>query len=187
MLIVNALHDLTLYIFLGTVPTYVYGAAHPNGKRLDAIRRDLGYFSPNAQGQWKGTTVRQESPILPDFGPGVRNPKTGVVVIGACPWIANYNVPILSNDLQLGGKIARKVSARGGGLPAVQAMALLHGSNKLEIACNLLDTSITSGERVQEEVAKLAHKENIDVEPGYFTDFSEEQITELAYEKLFAN
>ena len=178
---------MILFIFLGSVPTYIYGAAHPKGKRLDAIRRELGYFSSNSQGQWKGPMVGVELPVVPDFGPTVKNPKTGVLVVGACPWIANYNVPIMSNNLLLGGHIARKVSARGGGLPAVQAMALLHGSNKLEIACNILDTSITSGDRVQEEVAKLAHKENIDVEAGYFTDFSVEQITELAYERLFVN
>lgn len=167
------------------VPTYVYGAAHRESRALDVIRRALGYFSSNAEGQWLGSTGLQQLSLAPDFGPGVASPKSGVVIVGACPWIANYNIPIFSNNLRLGSRIARKVSSRGGGLPAVQAMALLHGPDRVEIACNLTDTKTTSADLVQKEVSRLAEREGFSAESGYFTDYSEEQITEMAYQKLF--
>lgn len=167
-----------------SVPTYLYGAAHPESRSLDAIRRALGYFSSDGRGQWVGAPTSQLQ-LSPDFGPAIASPKSGVVVLGACPWIVNYNIPVLSNDLKLGRRIARRVSARGGGLPAVQAMALLHGEDQMEIACNLIDSKLTSADLVQAEVARLAEQEGLTVEVGYFTDYSEDQITEMAYRQLF--
>lgn len=169
------------------VPTYVYGAAHPENRPLDYIRRSLGYFSPNVEGGWLGSTSLQQLNLVPDFGPRVANLKSGVVVVGACSWIANYNIPILSNDLKLGRKVAKSVSSRGGGLPAVQAMALLHGSDRMEIACNLTNSKLTSADMVQEEVSRLAELEGLCVLSGYFTDLSEEEITGRAHRKLFGS
>lgn len=41
-------------------------------------------------------------------------------------------------------QIARAVSERRGGLPGVEAMALPHGTEEIEVACNLRDISRTS-------------------------------------------
>ncbi|KAI5059321.1 hypothetical protein GOP47_0026093 [Adiantum capillus-veneris] len=167
------------------VPTFVYGAAHQDNRPLAAIRRALGYFSPNTEGQWAGYAISQQLGLVADFGPNIASQKSGVVVVGACPWIANYNIPILSNNLKLGRRIAKNVSSRGGGLPACQAMALLHGMNRMEIACNLTDLKQTTAEMVQEEVRRLAESEGLSTLCGYFTDLSEAQITDMAYKKLF--
>ncbi|MCO5614326.1 hypothetical protein L7F22_068604 [Adiantum nelumboides] len=169
------------------VPTFVYGAAHHDNRRLDAIRRALGYFSSNTAGQWTGYAISQQLSVVADFGPKFASQKSGVVVVGACPWIANYNIPILSSNLKTGRRIAKSVSTRGGGLPAVQAMALLHGPDRMEIACNLTDLKSTPADMVEEEVRRLAELEGLSASHGYFTDLSEGQISDMAYEKLFAN
>ena len=76
----------------------------------------------------------------------------GVVVIGVTQWVDNYNVPILSTNIAAVRRIAKQVSGRGGGLPSVQAMALAHGEDVTEVACNLLEPSKVGGDRVQQEV-----------------------------------
>ena len=54
--------------------------------------------------------------------------------------------------LAYGRALARRVSARGGGLPLVQSMALPHG-DAVEVACNLLDTNVSSTADVQRATA----------------------------------
>ena len=44
----------------------------------------------------------------------------------AGPWVSNVNCKLQSADLPLAKAIARSVAERHGGLPGVQAMALLH-------------------------------------------------------------
>jgi glutamate formiminotransferase len=163
----------------------VYGAAHPEGRTLAAIRRELGYFRPNEHGLWVGSPELGIS-LSPDFGPNKASPRTGVVVVGATPWVMNYNVPIVSTDLTIGNRIARKVSQRGGGLPEVQAMALLHGDGCMEIACNLLNVDITGPKVVQDTVADLANAQGIEVKRGYLTGHSQEEILELALRRLLS-
>nr|CCH47206.1 similar to formimidoyltransferase-cyclodeaminase-like [Lupinus angustifolius] len=166
------------------VPTYLYGAAHEEGRTLDSIRRTFGYFKPNSsENQWIGSQ-EYSLPLKPDNGPAQLNPAKGVVVIGATNWVDNYNVPLLSSDISAVRRIAKRISGRGGGLPSVQAMALAHGDDVIEVACNLLDPKKVNGEIVQQEVERLAKEEGISVGRGYFTDFSQEEIIQ-SYLKLF--
>lgn len=159
------------------VPTYLYGAAHPGGRKLDFVRRELGYFKPNSSGNtWAGSLQSNISYPKPDLGP--HEPKKGVIVIGATKWVDNYNVPVESTDVNLVKKISRKVSERGGGLESVQAMGLAHG-DELEVACNLLDPSKVGAGLVQAEVERLAKEEGLVVGKGYYTDFSQEKIVEM--------
>lgn len=107
-------------------------------------------------------------------------------MIGATNWVDNYNIPLLSSDINAVRRIAKRVSGRGGGLPSVQAMALAHGEGVIEVACNLLDPNKVGGERVQEEVESIAREDGISVGRGYYTDFSQDQIIS-SYFKLFQN
>nr|POE92114.1 glutamate formimidoyltransferase [Quercus suber] len=70
-----------------------------------------------------------------------------------------------------------EVSARGGGLPTVQTLGLVHGDST-EIACMLLEPNQIGVHRVQNRVEMLAAEEGVEVEKGYFTDFSQERIIE---------
>ncbi|KAI3937088.1 hypothetical protein MKX01_015303 [Papaver californicum] len=97
----------------------------------------------------------------------------GIVVIGASPWVRTFNVPIMSTDVSITKRITQKVSARGGGLP----------TDLTEIACNLLEPNRVEVDCVQHQIALLAVDERLDVEKGYFTDYSPEMILEK-YKKL---
>ncbi|WOL15121.1 hypothetical protein Cni_G23902 [Canna indica] len=178
--------DFIIYLVLqNVVPTYLYGAAHEGGRTLDSIRRELGYFKPNSSGNlWTGGLKTVMMDLKPDAGPLQPSPEKGVVVIGATRWVDNYNVPVWCTDIEAIRKIARKVSERGGGLNSVQAMALAHGDNCVEVACNLLDPSIIGAYQVQCEVQRLALKEGFQVGEGYFTDFSQEKIIKMYFKSL---
>lgn len=66
----------------------------------------------------------------PDLGLAQFNPRHGIAAIGASPWVTNLNVPLATAELAASRRIARAVSARGGGLPAVEAMGLPYHSGK---------------------------------------------------------
>ncbi|XP_026392352.1 formimidoyltransferase-cyclodeaminase-like isoform X2 [Papaver somniferum] len=166
------------------VPVFLYEAAHPTGKTLDAIRRDLGYFRPNYMGsQWAGWALPEVLNENPDEGPTLVPRSRGIVIIGASPWVRTFNVPIMSTDVSITRRIARKVSARGGGLPTVQAIGLVHGEDSTEIACYLLEPNRVGADHVQNQIGLLAAEEGLDVDKGYFTDYSPEMILEK-YKKL---
>ncbi|WCJ30651.1 transferases folic acid binding [Euphorbia peplus] len=165
------------------VPTFVYGAAHGQGKTLDSIRRELGYFRPNSGNEWTGGPKSGLLPIKPDEGPSQVSEAKGVVLIGATRWVDNYNVPVLTTDVAAVRRIAKRVSGRGGGLASVQTMALTHTDDVIEVACNLLDPCKVGGENVQREVERVAEEEGLIAGQGYFTDFSQDKIIE-SYLKL---
>ena len=64
----------------------------------------------------------------PDYGPQKVDPAAGVACIGATPWVTNLNVPLETSDVGVSRRIALRLSARGGGLAHVEAMALPHTS-----------------------------------------------------------
>lgn len=169
------------------VPVFLYGAAHPTGKAPDTIRRELGYYRPNFMGsQWAGWTMPEVLSEKPDEGPTRVYRARGITMIGACPWLGLYNVPINSTDVSAARRIARMVSARGGGLPTVQSLGLHHGEDSIEIACILLEPNRVGADRVQSRVEMLAAQEGLDVEKGYFTDSPPEMILEH-YLKLISD
>ncbi|KAG2547676.1 hypothetical protein PVAP13_9KG115300 [Panicum virgatum] len=145
------------------VPVFLYAAAHPTGKSVGAIRRELGYYRPNHMGnQWSGATT-----------------------VGATPFLEGYNVPVLSKDVATVRRITRRLSGRGGGLPTVQALALLHGDDCTEIAC-LLDPDHVSAYQVQTVVEQIAAEQGLEVEKGYFTDLTKDRMLDK-YLKITAD
>lgn len=161
------------------MPVFLYAAAHPMGKALDTIRRELDYYRPNFLGSlWAGWTTPETLPGRPDVGPDQVSRARGIAMIGAQPWVAMYNVPILSTDVSAARRIARAVSARGGGLPTVQTLGLVHGEDSTEIACMLLEPNQVGADRVQNQIEVLAAQDGLDVERGYFTDLSPDMIVE---------
>ncbi|KAF2283177.1 hypothetical protein GH714_043507 [Hevea brasiliensis] len=128
--------------------------------------------------QWAGWNMPEILPEMPNEGQQHVSRARGITMIGARPWVGLYNVPILSTDVSAARRIARLVSARGGGLPTVQTLGLVHGEDSTEIACMLLEPNQIGADRVQSRVEMLAAEEGLDVQKGYFTDFSPEMIVE---------
>ncbi|EAY90773.1 hypothetical protein OsI_12376 [Oryza sativa Indica Group] len=160
------------------VPVFLYGAAHPTGKPVTAVRRELGYFQPNYMGiQWMGQVLPDILPVKPDEGPDHVSRERGAIMIGAAPLPLSYNVPVLSKDIPTIRRITRRVTGRGGGLPTVQALALSHGDDCTEIAC-FLDPDHVSADQVQQQVEQIAAEQGLEVEKGYFTDFSKDAMLE---------
>ncbi|CAH8341583.1 unnamed protein product [Eruca vesicaria subsp. sativa] len=169
------------------VPTYLYGAAHEEQCTLDSIRRKLGYFKANREGhEWAGGLDLEVVPLKPDAGPQEVSKAKGVVAVGACGWVSNYNVPVMSTDLKAVKGLARNVSERGGGLASVQTMALVHGEGVIEVACNLLNPSQVGGDEVQGLIERLGREEGLLVGKGYYTDFTADQIAQRYKELLIS-
>ena len=201
------------------VPVLLYGAASAKGAGLADLRRRHGYFRETAgTGTWSGAHVVDGGTVDAEYGPCDVPPESGIAMIGATPWVCNYNVPVgatrrealsaslssaektdeatnekdgedtTSRAVREGRRIARRLSERGGGLPGVQAMALPHGEDEhggvlVEIACNLLDETLSGPDAVQAEIARLCAEENEsdsvfrwDVRDGYVTNLTPETI-----------
>lgn len=181
------------------VPVFTYGWAHPHSRPLVALRRELGYFKGAAAGSWQGSlqaapggtaaTVAAGSeggtadtvplPLAPCFGPRAAPARSGLCCIGASPWIVNYNVLLHTQDMAAARALAHAVTERGGGLPAVQAMALRHADG-IEVACNLLDPAASSPEAVLTEVQRLAGPAGLQVGRAYRTNKLPEELAAAA-------
>ena len=140
-------------------------------RELAEIRRKLGYFSANGEGEtWIGASDvydrMQKWEAKPDFGTGekVDVEEKGVCCIGAVPFVVNYNVPMtceLSDEsqeklaLDLGKQIAKRVSQRNeiDGLPNVQSMALMRTTPSTKTKEDGLSSSCSSTLRVEIEIA----------------------------------
>jgi glutamate formiminotransferase len=131
-------------------------------RELAEIRRKLGYFSANGEGEtWVGASDvyyrMQKWEEKPDFGTGEKNDveEKGVCCVGAVPFVVNYNVPMVCElsdwsqeklVLDLGKQIAKRVSQRNeiDGLPNVQSMALMRTTtNEKEDASSSGNKSMT--------------------------------------------
>lgn len=144
-------HAAAAAVAASGIPVYLYGEAHPTQRSLQSLRRSFGYFAtdPTAETGKASNTNREarensdEAPSEADFPALIKAtlPQTGVCCVGAGPtWVLNLNVLLPGTPpLAAARRVARAVSARYGGLPGVEALALPHGSEGVEIACNLLD------------------------------------------------
>jgi len=166
------------------IPVYFYGAAREDGRALAELRRSLGYFGGAARGEWTGLSEQMAVAmrnLAPDVGPSEVDPQYGAAVVGAVPWVTNYNLLLAGNGLDQAElmlrcrRIARLTGARGGGLAAVETMALPHEQG-VEVACNLLDTSITPPVQVRACVVELAEAEGLLVMSDYFTNKQPEEV-----------
>jgi glutamate formiminotransferase len=180
------------------LPVFTYGKAHPQQRPLDAVRRQLGYFQGAAAGAWQGglqlpagqadvgaaagaadpASQMLALPLAPCYGPGAAPARSGVCCVGAAPWVVNFNVLLLTDDMAAARAIARGASERGGGLVGVQAMALRHVSG-IEVACNLLGGGVTEP-AVLAAVRALAEAAGLALGGGYRTNKAPEELVAAA-------
>ena len=145
------------------LPIYYYGAAHHSNRPLAEIRRASSYFKA-VQSRSDSGSCDKSQPFgslelqLPlDEAPSAINPSVGVCTLGAVPPVLNYNIRVHCADGAFVRKVARAVSARGGGLAGVEALALPYSSGRdvWEIGCNLLDQSASPPSKVLQRVTEL--------------------------------
>ncbi|HEV3230732.1 MAG TPA: glutamate formimidoyltransferase [Candidatus Dormibacteraeota bacterium] len=127
------------------LPAYLYGAAAEPGRPAGLAQiRDGGFERLLALG---------DALPAPDFGPARLHPTAGAVAVGARPPLIAFNVVLEGVDLAGAARIARALRASGGGLAAVQAIALpLASRGAVQVSMNLLDHGVTS---LAEVVARL--------------------------------
>lgn len=127
------------------------------------LSRNLGYFRSHR------TAVLKDSgalPLVPCYGPEVLDPKKGVCMVGACPWVINYNVPVTADNVAAAKPVCDKIREAKGGLKGVQAMAL-RNKNGVEIACNLLSIDVAGPKEVQEALAAACKAAGIKINTPY--------------------
>ncbi|KAL5219589.1 hypothetical protein ABZP36_020273 [Zizania latifolia] len=181
----HSIHNF-LYFSLYAVPVFLYGVAHPTSKPVNAVRRELGYYRPNDMGiQWTGQILPDMLPMKPDEGPDHVSRERGAIMIGAGPLPLSYNVPVLSKDIPTVRRITRRVTGRGGGFPTVHALALSHGDDCTEIAC-FMDPDHVSADQVQRLVEQIAAEQGLEVDKGYYTDFTKDMMLDKYFNIVLA-
>ena len=141
------------------IPVYLYAraATRPDRVRLADVRRG-GYEAVRDEIGDPGLDRR------PDFGPSGTHPRAGAIAIGARPFLIAWNVNLVSGDVEVAKRIARRVRESGGGLPAVQGNGfMIEELDAAQVSMNLLDFETTPMWRVFDEVARLAAEEGVGI------------------------
>ena len=141
------------------LPVYLYGEAalRPERRRLADVRR----------GEYE--TLREELGINPerdpDFGPSRLHPRGGAVAVGARKPLIAFNVNLATDDLVLAKKIAHAIRESSGGLPAVQAMAVLLDEPRLaQVSMNLVDWQRTGIVHVVRVIRRMAQQAGTEID-----------------------
>jgi glutamate formiminotransferase len=158
------------------IPVYFYGAAalRPDRIALEQIRR----------GQFEGLreAVLSDPTKTPDLGGPGLHATAGAVIVGARKILIAYNINLKTTDLDLAKRIARRVRASSGGLPAVKALGLpLVSRNLVQVSMNLTDFEQTPLHVVCEEVSRLAGAEGVEIEDSELIGLLPERAMEAAF------
>ena len=79
------------------------------------------------------------------------HPTAGAAIVGARPVLAAFNVNLRTGDVEVARELARRVRARGGGLPGVRALGLdLPEQGIVQVSMNIEDPARTPLYRVVE-------------------------------------
>ncbi|MDP9467875.1 MAG: glutamate formimidoyltransferase [Chloroflexota bacterium] len=144
------------------LPVYLYGEAsiRPDHRRLADVRR----------GQYEGLKAELgvDPERDPDYGPKRMHPRGGAVAVGARKPLIAFNVNLASDDIGIARQIAETIRESSGGLPAVQAMAVLLENpgepRYAQVSMNLVDWEQTGIARAVDEIRRLARKAGIDID-----------------------
>lgn len=127
---------------LGLLPT---ATNQSQGKDVEKQRHQSCGLLPESNDKLSFETCDNlhpcEVPLEPDFGPAKFHQHFGVACIGSTPWVTNLNIGITTGNYTIAQKLSRRISARYGGIPAVESLALKHNNGMYEIACNLLSSN----------------------------------------------
>ncbi len=139
------------------VPTFLYGEA--------ALREGRNAPPPFRKGGFEALrdAIGEDPAREPDFGPRRVHPTAGATAVGARPPLVAFNVFLATGDVEAARRIARRVRASGGGLPALQALGF-EVRGRAQVSMNLLDVDRTPPLRALEAVRREAGREGVGVD-----------------------
>lgn len=138
------------------LPVFLYAAAARRpGRAVPAAFRRGGFEALR-------DAIGTDPERAPDLGPRRVHPSAGAVAVGARPPLVAFNVYLASDDVEAARRIARRVRASDGGLPAVQALGFLVGE-RAQVSTNLLDVDVTPPARLLAAVRREADAEGLEV------------------------
>lgn len=140
------------------IPTYLYenSAASPERKNLAWLRK----------GEYENLSSKLLLPdFYPDFGKNTFNPKSGILITGARPFLIAYNVNLKSKDVEIAKKIASQIREKSpAGLPNVKAIGwYIDEFDKVQVSTNITDYTITPVYKVFNTISSLAQSFNTEV------------------------
>ena len=128
------------------VPVFCYDDADPKARDLPHAR--LHAFTGRA----------------PDFGPPEPHPQLGATAVGARAPLVAVNCILVTRDVEVARRIAKRLRGRGGGLPGVRALGfLLDTEARAQVSMNVTDLAQTGIQEACLHVRELAHAERTDV------------------------
>ncbi len=135
------------------LPVYLYGAAArgPDARQLADIRRG-GYEQLRVE-------IERDPQRRPDAGP-LKLGRAGAVAIGARETLIAWNVWLDTADVLVARRIARRIRASGGGLPALQALGM-QVAGRAQVSMNLTDYRRTGLAAVMDALRREAGREGV--------------------------
>ena len=133
------------------VDVLYYGMAHPDRLPLATVRRESTQFFHALPHHDTTSSSTQTRP---------RQASAGKSTVGAPPYfVENYNVRLSSHcQKEQARALSKRIRARDGGLPGVEALTLPYSANRWEVACNLTRLDQTTARDIQ-DVAKEWEKQ----------------------------
>lgn len=144
------------------LPVFLYAAA--------ATRADRVKLADVRRGQYEGlkAEIGVDPERDPDYGPKRMHPRGGAVAVGARKPLIAFNVNLASDDIGIARQIAEAIRESSGGMPAVQAMAVLLENpgepRYAQVSMNLVDWEQTGIGQVVDEIRRLARKSGVDID-----------------------
>ncbi len=150
------------------IPVFLYGhaARAPEHRYLTDLRRG-GLAS-------LGKALPEGSARTPDCGPDTLHPTAGATAVGARTFLVAYNIFLDTPDKTVAERIAARVRASSGGLPAVQAKGFDVGG-RAQVSMNLLDITTTTPAQAFSAVARIADDLRVGVWTSEFVGLVPEQ------------
>lgn len=132
------------------VDVLYYGRAHPAGTPLATVRRESTRF-------FHSTDEKKDNSGNENIDLEENNDvkSVGQTTVGATDrFVENYNIRLRpSVSRTVARSLTENIRERSGiGLPLVEALTLAYGSDQYEVACNLLDPSVTSAEDIEQRM-----------------------------------
>jgi glutamate formiminotransferase len=137
------------------IPATLYGAAAsaPHRANLADVRR----------GEFEGLAERTRDPQWSfDYG-DVPHESSGVIAVGARPFLLAFNVELATGDLALAKSIARTLRERDGGLRTLKSLGLRLAPDRVQVSFNLTDVDAIPLYRVRELVRLAAERHGVAV------------------------